>query len=283
VPPPRMVGFNGLIAVCVAVLRIPLFQADAFLSPSRGQRQLFVTRPIKFKSRDDFISAFFTQRCARIALNNDVTSLPADTKSNAANEHERDSSTTTSQLPQVETYQKPRQVRRIPIKRKPRNYWQSTTNLRNELSKFWIENNVPIDKLNPGQPPPIPSEHLLNFFGRNDLRGAIASIGGREQVSYLLGGAKIIPGRWKDAVELKEVKLILPLMHKDDFDEKEQQQNEHKLEAPENQCFTGWNQTLDEQPRLVDIVEQPPNYTSCNDVFKPEKQFWTKEKIVLEL
>jgi len=61
------------------------------------------------------------------------------------------------------------------------------------------------------QPPPVPSEHLLNYFNRNDLRWGIAQMGGRVNVSYLLG-AKIIPGKWKEAIELEEVKQLLPCM-----------------------------------------------------------------------
>ncbi|KAL7524714.1 hypothetical protein ACHAXR_000685, partial [Thalassiosira sp. AJA248-18] len=102
-------------------------------------------------------------------------------------------------LPQLYTYQKTRQKRHpqttLTRSRKPRYYWQDSDNLRTELEIFWEELDVPIQKINRDQAPPIPSEYLLNFFNRNDLRWGIATMGGRVNVSHLLGGAKVIPGR----------------------------------------------------------------------------------------
>ena len=118
-------------------------------------------------------------------------------------------------LPQLFTYKKPRQKRRAPTRqKKPPNYWHSIDNLRHELSLFWEEElQVPLEKINSNQPPPIPSELILNRFERNDLRWGIAQMGGRETVSHLLGGAMIIPGKWKDAKELEVVKYyVLPLI-----------------------------------------------------------------------
>lgn len=114
-------------------------------------------------------------------------------------------------LPQLHTYQKPRQKRQSQTtrKRKPRDYWHSIVNLRHELYSFWEELDVTLQSK---KMPPIPSEYLLNYFNRNDLRWGIAQMGGRENVSHLLGGAKIIPGRWEDAMRIKEVKRLLPLM-----------------------------------------------------------------------
>eukprot|EP00816_Leptocylindrus_hargravesii_P003577 CAMPEP_0196814782 /NCGR_PEP_ID=MMETSP1362-20130617/45732_1 /TAXON_ID=163516 /ORGANISM="Leptocylindrus danicus, Strain CCMP1856" /LENGTH=492 /DNA_ID=CAMNT_0042191519 /DNA_START=272 /DNA_END=1750 /DNA_ORIENTATION=+ len=93
-----------------------------------------------------------------------------------------------------------------PPKRRPRGYWSDKSNVVNELREFWGNLNVPIQgwKL-----PPIPNEALLNHFKRNDLRWAIASHGGRDALSYRLGGAPIIPGRWADAVLVEQVKKIL--------------------------------------------------------------------------
>ena len=175
-------------------------------------------------------------------------------------------------------YQKPRQTRRIPTRRKPRNYWQSTSNLRDELYLFWTENNVPLEKLNPSQPPPIPSEYILNFFQRNDLRGAIASNGGREHVSYLLDGAKVIPGRWKDAIEMEEVKCLLPLMTSD-LSLNEQTQ------APLGDSILLESKNTIEQFQLIEIAQQQQNLTSGdnNATIEREKEFWTKEKAVLML
>ena len=111
-------------------------------------------------------------------------------------------------LSQLYTFQKPRQKRSPPTRpRKPRFYWQSLDNIKKELYIFWDEVNVTI---NTNNPPPIPSEQILNTFHRNDIRWAISQMGGRESVSHRLGGAIIIPGKWKDAMKFTEVKQILP-------------------------------------------------------------------------
>ncbi|KAL7526292.1 hypothetical protein ACHAWF_003810 [Thalassiosira exigua] len=85
----------------------------------------------------------------------------------------------------------------------PRYYWKDPANLRDELALFWEDLDVPLREIHPGDPlknsPPIPSEQLLNRFGRHGLRWAIAQAGGRETVSHLLGGAAIVSGRWAEA------------------------------------------------------------------------------------
>ena len=95
-------------------------------------------------------------------------------------------------------------------KRHPSGYWMNKTNVLHELYKFWSDVNVPIPTPTSHTPsPPIPSEALLNHFKRHDLRWGIACHGGREALSVRLSGARIIPGRWKDAVQVEEVRAIL--------------------------------------------------------------------------
>jgi hypothetical protein len=89
------------------------------------------------------------------------------------------------------------QTSRVPLNRKPNYYWNDIENVRLELIEFW--KNVNITSF-PQTRPPIPSEALLSHFERYDLRQVIAKYGGRNDLSYDLGGVEIIPGKWKDAV-----------------------------------------------------------------------------------
>lgn len=93
------------------------------------------------------------------------------------------------------------------VNRRPRYYWSDLSNLQKELQLFWDEFGV-----NTGVPPTIPNEVLLSFYRRHDLRGAIASHGGRESVSDRLGGAPIMPGRWVEAAqESTELQQLIAL------------------------------------------------------------------------
>jgi len=111
-------------------------------------------------------------------------------------------------IPEINLYHKPKQIRRqLKQPRRPRSFWSDIHNIEAELRKFWIDLNVPIPK---NEPPPIPNEALLNHFERNDLRYAIANMGGRDVVSYRLNDAKLIPGKWTLAVKTcKEVQFLL--------------------------------------------------------------------------
>ena len=96
----------------------------------------------------------------------------------------------------------------------------------------------------------------------------------------MLGGAKIIPGRWKEAVMMEEVKHLLPLMDSNvNLEErtKEHERSNHNITS--NSIGQIRNHSMDGK-RLIDIIQQSPNQF---DVLKPEKEFWTKEKAVLEL
>jgi hypothetical protein len=134
---------------------------------------------------------------------------------------------------------------------------------------FWKELNV---KINPDLPPPIPSEYLLNHFDRNDLRWGISQMGGRDNVSHMLGGAKIIPGKWREAIELDEVRKILPQIMQQGF----------KNSAIADLQHIGQNST--------DIVASMPLVTPALENNKhnnftriPRKEFWSKDKAIKEL
>lgn len=189
----------------------------------------------------------------RSALTADLTSASVDAITN----------NTALILSEVQTYQNPRYTR------KPLGYWKSIDNIRKEFTLFWNELNVPIQEINPGEPPPIPSNFILVFFKRHDLRGVLLTNGGREHVSYLLGGAKLIPPKWKDAVELEEVKRLLPLMNNENANEEVPHQ-----QATESIEVEAIDRGGNEQLRFIDLVRDP--------VVKRSKT-WTKERTVLEL
>ena len=121
-----------------------------------------------------------------------------------------------------------RQSRRKPINRRPRYYWTKPENLRRELRQFWLNPTgiVPehddFEKKNNNSNKPrtrqvdqpckkneqeekesllllIPNEIVLQYFGRHDLRAAIASQGGRSLLAEVLP-ARIMPGRWDQAI-----------------------------------------------------------------------------------
>ena len=95
--------------------------------------------------------------------------------------------------------------RRIQVRKKPKSdrrskhYWLDIENVESELRQFWESVNVTIRN---DEPPPIPNETLLNYLERFDIRGAIVVNGGRKDLALLLGGARIMPGKWKDAVAM---------------------------------------------------------------------------------
>ena len=91
-----------------------------------------------------------------------------------------------------------RQQRRKSIGRRPKYYWTKPSNMKRELRQFWKDCGV---ELGSKQPVIIPNETLLRYYGRHDIRGAIASQGGRKVLSRVLGGVRIMPGRWKEAVQ----------------------------------------------------------------------------------
>jgi hypothetical protein len=90
--------------------------------------------------------------------------------------------------------------------RRPRHYWTQVSNVEFELRELWASKDVGIEPL---YPPPIPNESLLNYWNRHDLRGAIATHGGRDFLSESLGGALIIPGKWTEAVQTLPVQQLL--------------------------------------------------------------------------
>ncbi len=111
-------------------------------------------------------------------------------------------------IPEIQLFRKEKQKRRkLKQPRRPSSFWADLNNIETELRLFWSSINVPIPS---DEPPPIPNEALLNHFERHDLRYALANMGGRDVVSVRLDGAKLIPGKWTQAVATcKEVQYLL--------------------------------------------------------------------------
>jgi hypothetical protein len=125
------------------------------------------------------------------------------------------------------TARRRRQTRRKPTNRRPKYYWTDLKNVERELREFWISSEVTIAATSGGgdddngdhngdndahEPPLIPNNQLLNHYQRHDLRAAIYAYGGRECLAASLGGARIMPGRWTDAVqESPELRKLLQI------------------------------------------------------------------------
>jgi hypothetical protein len=237
----------------LVVVVVFVHYSTAFVSPSRNQRQTPLTCGTATSDYDGFDN---------ITCTNTVDPLTI--------------------LPKLYTYQKPRQKRKTQFnggmprrQRKQRNYWNSIDNLRHEITLFWEDNDVTISKYYHDQAsPPIPSEYLLNQFNRNDLRWAIAQLGGREHVSYLLGGARIIPGRLNEAMELDEVKCLLQR-----FDTAKVNHDDAEHDARPKIAFVydenSINATSDQ--RLATLA----SYSSAISTTKKER--WTKERLIQKL
>lgn len=99
-----------------------------------------------------------------------------------------------------------RQIRRKPLHRRPKHYWLNATNLHQEIREFWTQQGIALPT---HQAPPIPSEVLLMYCQRHDIRAAITRNGGRTVVSKILNDAPIVPGRWSLAMTRSPETLAL--------------------------------------------------------------------------
>ena len=182
---------------------------------------------------------------------------------------------------------RPKQVRRLPTNRRPKGYWDDPSSITKELSSFWEGIGVSTSSTLP----PIPSQQLLNYFGRNDLRWAIYRHGGREAVSEWLGGAPIIPGRWKTALaESHEMRqLVLDPSNEAGRDlspffppKSPQQLKKRKTESP-----TGTNtQSGGNKEGDADDATDSDYTTLVRWQHKPGRKprgYWTEERVMVEL
>jgi hypothetical protein len=127
--------------------------------------------------------------------------------------------------------------------RKPKYYWNDIENVKHELIQFWASLNVTSF---PDNQPPIPSEALIGHFERYDLRRVIAKYGGRQDLSRLLGGVAIVPGKWKDAVQDSDVVQEL-LQNKSHGLQRDlpplspQQRKTYTISSRENRTLNRWS------------------------------------------
>jgi hypothetical protein len=127
------------------------------------------------------------------------------------------------------------QLRRIqqrtkPQNRKPKYYWSDLANLRTELDIFWKDRGVVVGKGSAKKSGMgrivIPNETLLLHYRKHDLRGAIASHGGRYAVADKLECAlptgtkvEVMSGTWTlaahESPELRSLIQLDPLLSKE--------------------------------------------------------------------
>jgi hypothetical protein len=142
-----------------------------------------------------------------------------------------DVSTRVQSPPQIGSLQRRRiQERKKPHNRKPKYYWSDLGNLRTELDFFWKVRGVLVGKGSAKKYRTdrvvIPNETLLRYYRKNDLRGAVASHGGRYTVAEKLKRAlpkgttvEVMSGTWTQAVteslELQALIQLDPTLSKD--------------------------------------------------------------------
>jgi hypothetical protein len=178
--------------------------------------------------------------------------------------------------------------------RKPRSYWKDISNVERELRTFWSQLSVNISE---SEPPPIPNESLLRRTERHNIRGAIVSHGGRELLSAQLGGARIIPGKWAEAVATSpELQQLL---------QPQRQLQHHRGPLNATASSGGEKEQLNPSNDLLLLPDLPPwslpltistNETSFSESLKTWRQkrwchhegrnrrgYWTLQQVIQEL
>ncbi len=109
-------------------------------------------------------------------------------------------------------------------------------------------------------------------------------MGGRETVSHLLDGADIIPGKWKDAKDLKIVKHLVPRMQQLTRKESNQQTKSKLLQPPLETTNSTINELQCEDARLISVVYNLSKSADLEEnTNKTKTEFWTKERAVQQL
>lgn len=143
------------------------------------------------------------------------------------------------------------QVRRPTTRhRKPKHYWENLDNIHKEICAFWKFYNISSTTL--------PSETLLGYAQRHDLRAALRRYGGSHLVANELN-ISILPGTWKEAVLHPEVQQLLL------FDP-----NLASAHPPDIQTAT---------------TKQPPkpSATHPHQTKKKSRGYWTLQTVITEL
>ncbi|CAB9521514.1 expressed unknown protein [Seminavis robusta] len=103
-----------------------------------------------------------------------------------------------NEVKSLSTFRKAKQERRQPTERRDRFYWQDLRNVESEFQNFWISLGI---KTKRKSAICIPNETILRYFGRHDLRWAIATHGGRDELFFKMKNVVEMPGKWNEAVE----------------------------------------------------------------------------------
>jgi hypothetical protein len=169
-----------------------------------------------------------------------------------------------------------RQSRRQPESRRPNNYWKLKKNLKFELRQLWESVNVSIPQ---DQPPPIPNEALLNYWERHDIRAAIVTNGGRQELAERLGGAEIIPGKWVNATQTSFVQALVASDHK-----------LHKYAPPVSPqqikqilTTTANNDTAINIKLERDVLQNPQRQRWAYQDGRNPKGYWDQQMVIQEL
>jgi hypothetical protein len=155
--------------------------------------------------------------------------------------------------------------------RKPRGYWMKRENLERELRNQWIRALTPkgatqpdvedMERLLPSdKPPPIPNYTLVRYWNRIDLDNILQNEGFGE-IAKRLGGALMIPGKWKEAVKLPLVQRVVELDNNLSIDQpppSPQQKRTIRQNMMMNEKPSADNARSDET-RLRQLTDRKPN------------------------
>ncbi|KAG7368585.1 hypothetical protein IV203_031328 [Nitzschia inconspicua] len=164
--------------------------------------------------------------------------------------------------------------------RKPRGYWKKKENIEHELRNLWIraltqgetanfdsvdrERYLPSDK-----PPPIPNHALLNHWKRFDMTCLIQRYG-LDELAELLGGAEVIPGKWKKATHLPLIQRVVELDKDLSIDEPPPSPQQMKL----------FNKRKEQKSQDIDTWKASQNLRATE---RKRRGYWTKSTVVLTL
>jgi hypothetical protein len=197
-------------------------------------------------------------------------------------DNKREVSTTTRLL--SSPTRRPLRDYKAAVTRKPHGYWTKLENVEKELRDLWIhaltkhetKNNSTAETvahiqnyLPSNEPPPIPNVTLLRYWKQNYLAYYIQKHG-KEELSDILGGAVMIPGKWKDAIKLPLMRRVVELDGNLSLDSPPPSMSQQRiLRERENE--------MDLQANVwKDARYGPPLYRKMNG-------YWTKQQVITEL
>jgi hypothetical protein len=165
--------------------------------------------------------------------------------------------------------------------RKPRGYWTKLENVEKQLRYLWVdaltndENSTAGTMVNiqnyipSNEPPPIPNLSMLRYWKQNYLIYYIQKHG-KEELSDLLGGALVVPGKWKEAMELPLMQRVVELDSNLSIDNPPPSMSQQKL-LQERQNKKAMQTAVWKDPR-----RGPPLHRKKNG-------YWTKQQVISEL